>query len=84
MHETPRQQIVEPIAQTPARQQQNIQNPPILSPIQTLIRERAIERAKRNLGGTEEAARPEETTAAELPLEQRPLTRNLDDIVPYG
>jgi len=80
----PRQQIVEPIAQTPARQQQNIQNPPILSPIQTLIRERAIERAKRNLGGTEEAARPEETTAAELPLEQRPLTRNLDDIVPYG
>ena len=84
VHETPRQQIVEPIAQTPARQQQNIQNPPILSPIQTLIRERAIERAKRNLGGTEEAARPEETTAAELPLEQRPLTRNLDDIVPYG
>jgi hypothetical protein len=55
-----------------------------LSPIQTLIRERAIERAKRNLGGTEEAARPEATAAAELPLEQRPLPRNLDDIVPYG
>jgi hypothetical protein len=60
VHETPRQQIVEPVAQTPARQPQIIQNPPILSPIQTLIRERA----KRNLGGTEEAARPEAIAAA--------------------
>jgi hypothetical protein len=42
------------------------------------------ERAKRNLGGTEETARPETAAAAELPLEQRPLPRNLDDIVPYG
>ena len=80
VHETPRQQIPEPVPQTPARPPQNVQNPPILSPIQTLIRERA----KRNLGGTEETARPETAAAAELPLEQRPLPRNLDDIVPYG